>query len=110
MAALINGQDRLALLVETTMTPGQEFIKTWKVKNTGTCAWNVGYQIRWSHGEKLSGQSTALTAAVAPGADAEISVKLKAPEKAGTYNGYWRLFNNNGFAFGERFSVVIVVP
>jgi hypothetical protein len=94
----------------TQMAAGQPFIKSWKVKNTGTCAWGIGYQIRWSHGEKMGGQSTALTAAVQPGAEVEISINLKAPDKTGSYGGYWRLFNNNGYAFGEVFSVIISVP
>ena len=29
----------------TTMTPGQTFTKTWKVFNSGTCAWDVGLQM-----------------------------------------------------------------
>ncbi len=94
----------------TQMTAGQAFVKSWKVKNTGTCAWGTAYQIRWSHGEKLGGQATLLSASVQPGAEVEVSINLTAPDKAGTYGGYWRLFNNNGYAFGERFSVIIVVP
>jgi hypothetical protein len=92
------------------ITAGTAFIKTWKVKNTGTCAWGTAYQIRWSHGEKMSGASTALSAAVQPGETVEVSINLKAPAKAGTYGGYWRLFNNNGYAFGMYYSVIIVVP
>ncbi len=26
------------------VTPGQEFVKTWKIKNTGICTWDEGYQ------------------------------------------------------------------
>jgi len=92
------------------VTAGQAFVKTWKIKNTGTCAWGTAYQIRWSHGEKMGGLATNLSTAVQPGAEVEISINLKAPDKAGTYGGYWRLFNNNGYAFGQRFSVIIVVP
>jgi hypothetical protein len=89
---------------------GQEFIKTWKVKNIGTCTWTTGYRIIFSHGVVMGGMMTDLTAEVAPGAEAEVSVKLKAPLKSGNYSGYWRLANNNGYAFGERFSVIITVP
>jgi hypothetical protein len=94
----------------TVMTAGQEFIKTWKVKNIGTCNWTTGYRVIFSHGEVMGGMTTDLTAEVAPGAEAEVSVKLKAPLKSGNYSGYWRLANNNGYAFGERFSVIITVP
>jgi hypothetical protein len=94
----------------TVMTAGKEFIKTWKVKNTGTCTWTTGYRLIYSYGEKMGGLPTALTAEVAPNADSEIAVKLIAPLKSGTYSGYWRLANNNGYAFGEIFTVVITVP
>jgi hypothetical protein len=92
------------------MTAGQAFIKTWKVKNTGTCSWTTGYSLVYSYGEKMDGAATPLTAVVAPNSDAEIAVNLKAPLKSGTYSGYWRLANNNGYAFGEIFTVVITVP
>lgn len=94
----------------TQMTAGQAFVKTWKVKNTGTCVWKTGYQIIYSYGEKMGGLPTALSAEVQPGAEVEVSVNMNAPTKAGTYSGYWRLANNNGFAFGQIFTVIINVP
>lgn len=95
----------------TQMNPGQEFVKTWKVKNTGSCTWTRGYQVMWSYGDnRMSGQATALTGDVLPGDEVEISLALKAPLTPGTYSGYWILRNNNGFTFGQRLSVVIVVP
>ena len=94
----------------TQMTPGQAFVKTWKVKNTGTCTWKTGYQIIYAYNDKMGGLPTALSAEVQPGAEVEISINLTAPTKAGTYSGYWRLANNNGFAFGQIFTVIIIVP
>jgi hypothetical protein len=98
----------------TEMTPGQEFVKTWKVKNTGACSWKTNYLLVFGYGNpaidgKMSGQNIALTAEVLPGAEAEISVNLKAPTAIGTYTGNWRLQNNNGFNFGDPLIVVIVV-
>lgn len=94
----------------TQMTAGQDFIKTWKVKNIGTCTWNAGYQIIFAYGERMGGQAVALPADVPPNTEVELSLNLKAPATAGTYSGYWRLSNNNGFAFGQTLTVVIVVP
>jgi len=92
------------------MTAGAAFVKTWKVKNTGTCTWTTGYQIIFAYNEKMGGLPTALSTEVQPGAEVEVSVNLVAPTKPGNYSGYWRLSNNNGFAFGQFLSVVIVVP
>ncbi len=95
----------------TQINPGQEFVKTWKVKNTGTCTWTRGYQIMWSYGDnRMGGQATALTSDVLPGQEVDISLTLKAPLASGTYSGYWVLRNNNGFTFGQRLSVIITVP
>jgi hypothetical protein len=93
----------------TVMTAGQEFIKTWKVKNIGSCTWTTGYNIAFAYGEKLGGQDTALTAEVLPNTEAEISLTLKAPPTVGTYKSFWHLANNNGSAFGPFLSVVILV-
>lgn len=96
----------------SAMSPGQEFVKTWKVKNTGACSWKTNYVIVYGWGDpegQMSGQSTALTAEVLPNAEGEISINLKAPTPLGTYHGYWRLSNNNGYTFGTPLSVVIVV-
>lgn len=94
----------------TQLNAGEEFVKTWKVKNTGSCTWTTTYQLILSHGDAMSGQSTYLKIEVLPDVEAEISINLKAPTKPGTYYGYWRLRSNNGVNFGERLSVVIVVP
>jgi hypothetical protein len=93
----------------TEFAPGAEFVKTWKVKNTGSCTWKNGYTIIYAYGEKMSGQTTALTVEVLPNAEAEISINLKAPAQVGTYSGYWRLSSNNNYPFGTMLTVVIVV-
>ncbi|MEJ2448429.1 MAG: NBR1-Ig-like domain-containing protein [Anaerolineales bacterium] len=35
-----------------------------------------------------------------PGASIDVSVELRAPEEAGTYQGNWGIKNTNGLAFG----------
>lgn len=93
------------------MNPGQEFVKTWRVRNTGTCTWTRGYQIMWAYGDnRMGGQATALPGDVLPGAEVDISLTLKAPLTSGTYSGYWILRNNNGYTFGKPLFVIITVP
>lgn len=94
----------------TQIDPGKVFVKSWKVKNIGSCNWTRTYTIRYGYGDRMSGQDTYLTAEVLPNQEAEISIELTAPTKPGTYRSYWRLFNNNGYSFGEYFSVIIIVP
>lgn len=94
----------------TVMTAGQDFVKTWRIKNTGTCTWGTGYKLTFAYGEKLGGVDTNLTAQVLPGNEVEISIGMKAPSKTGNFSGYWRMANNNGITFGQRVSVIIIVP
>lgn len=94
----------------TQITGGQKFVKTWKVRNTGSCGWTTAYTLRYGYGDRLSGRDTYLRTAVLPGEEAEISIELTAPLTPGTYRGYWVLFDNNAFSFGQYLSVIITVP
>lgn len=97
----------------TVMSPGQEFVKTWKIKNTGACTWGEGYKLIYSYGDKMSGAAQALTAAIAPGQEVEVSVSFKAPDLPGSYQSFWTLQNPKGVAFqgneGKVLYVLIVV-
>jgi next-to-BRCA1 protein 1 len=93
----------------TAMTPGQDFLKTWKIKNTGACSWGAGYTVVYGYGEKMGGAPAALTTTVVPGQEVEVSVQFKSPAKPGEYKSWWRMANARGSAFGKFFSVWIIV-
>lgn len=93
----------------TEMTPGQDFVKTWRIKNTGTCTWGSGYSVIFSFGEKMSGVAEPLATAVAPNEEVEISVRFKAPQDVGQYASTWRMANASNSPFGKTFYVLIVV-
>ena len=94
----------------THMGPGQAFVKTWRVKNIGTCTWKTTYHVSYGFGEKFGGLPTALSAEVLPGQETEISVNLTTPQKAGNYFANWKLTNASGIFFGQGLTVAIVVP
>jgi hypothetical protein len=93
----------------TEMAPGQDFVKTWKIRNTGSCTWGTGYSVIFAYGEKMSGIAEPVTGAVAPGEEVEISVRFKAPENTGEYSTYWRMANASSIPFGENIFMLIVV-
>jgi len=93
----------------TQMTPGQDFVKTWKVRNTGSCTWGTGYTLIHGYDEKLDGVAEPLTNAVAPGEEVEVSVRFRASSNTGEHRSYWRMQNATGSAFGEFLYVAIVV-
>lgn len=93
----------------TSMTPGQKFTKTWRVRNNGTCAWEAGFKFNFTGGEAMGGSSISLQSAVAVGAETELTVQLTAPNTNGTYRGNWRMTNAAGTYFGDEVYVLIKV-
>jgi len=94
----------------TVMSPGQDFIKTWRVRNNGICEWGAGYVLSYAgYSEQMSGQFVALTDVVQSGEEVEVSVQFKAPAQAGTYLSAWQMRNPAGVTFEEIIFVKIVV-
>jgi hypothetical protein len=93
----------------TQMSPGQDFVKTWKIRNTGSCTWGTGYAPIFAYGEKMGGIAEPLTGAVAPGEEVEISVRFKAPTNTGEFSSTWRMANASNIPLGENVFVLIVV-
>lgn len=94
----------------SVMTPGQEFLKTWKVRNTGDCTWGAGYTLIYGgYNDRMSGVPAALTTTVVPNQEVDVSVQFKAPTTPKEYLSAWRMANPNGYAFGQFFFVKIIV-
>lgn len=60
-------------------------------------------------GDVLGGSDTEIEKVIDPGGSVKISVTLTAPEKEGTYTGYWMLADAGGNAFGNEVYVRIIV-
>lgn len=100
----------VTILDGTQMTPGQEFVKTWKIKNTGICAWGDGYGLIYAgYADDMDGQAVPLGTLVEVGQEVEVSVNFKAPTKVGEYTSAWQMANANGFPFGKAIFVKIIV-
>jgi hypothetical protein len=93
----------------TNMSPGQDFTKTWRVKNSGSCPWGAGYKLIYSYGDKMSGQAQPLTQVVQPGQEVEISVQFTTPNTANQYVSAWQMSNPKGTTFGPAIFVKIIV-
>ena len=94
----------------TQMAPGQTFTKTWKVKNTGSCAWDAGFKFAFVGGEAMNGATYTLPSSVAANAEIDISVPMVAPtNKTGSLRGNWRMQTAGGTYFGDEVYVLIVL-
>lgn len=95
---------------DTAFVAGDTFTKTWRLKNIGTCTWNSNYKLVFFEGDKMNGPSEKnLTQNVAPGEQVDISVDLKAPASAGTYDAIWKVKDDDGAFFVNYITVKIKV-
>ena len=84
-----------------TYAPGATFVKTWRLKNIGTCTWTTAYSLVFVSGDKLGAPSAVnLPSNVAPGGTVDVSVNMTAPSAGGHYVGYWQLRNASSVLFG----------
>jgi hypothetical protein len=97
----------LAQLVSETVpdldykAPGTAFVKTWTLKNIGTCTWGAGYALAFDSGEQMGGAaSVPLTVSVPPNSQITLSVNLTAPTTSGQYKGNWKLQTPQNTKFG----------
>lgn len=89
----------------STVFPGSEVTKTWRIRNDGQVAWPEGVVLTFSSGDLLAASQNDLTSAVAalkPGDEADISVRLTIPEATGRHVTYFRLRTKEGNIFGQR--------
>jgi hypothetical protein len=96
----------------TPMSPGQEFVKTWRIRNTGICTWNTSYKAIFSYSSPpnvtMNAQPIPLDRLIAPGEEVEVSVQFTAPSTPGRYVGYWQMVNGQGIPFGKKDYILIV--
>lgn len=95
---------------DTSMAPGQDFVKTWRVRNAGSCPWGAGYGLVYAnYSNEMSGQPQPLTEVVQPGQEVEVSVQFTAPNEAGNYLSAWQMANPAGVTFEDIIFVRIIV-
>jgi|GEM_PF-2942158 len=92
----------------TVMTPGQAFIKSWEIENSGEVPWPQGTELRRVEGPAMGPIESVTLNERAVGERAEVSVDLEAPADPGTHRSYWQLCLGDA-CFGGRFFVEIVV-
>jgi Ig-like domain from next to BRCA1 gene len=92
----------------TVLAPSSPFVKTWRVKNNGTCNWE-NYQLIFATGEQMGGPASVNINNTPPNGTVDVTVNLIAPTAPGEHKGGWRFKASNGSVFGGV-TVVISVP
>lgn len=100
------GQDNASFVEDITIpdgtgaAPGVQFEKIWRIKNTGKSTWTTAFSLVPIEGERMgSPDSIAMPNEVRPGEVVDITVKLTAPAKPGSYQTFFRLRNADGQYF-----------
>jgi hypothetical protein len=86
------------------IAPNAPFIKIWRVRNDGNCAWGPGYALHtltFLGGTPMGAQQAMeFPQVVQPGETTEISVPLMSPGLPGTYRAEWKLRADSGQLVG----------
>ena len=91
----------LSIPDDTQFAPEEEFTKSWRIRNSGTCPWTTEYTLIYLGGDDIPGPtSVPLPKSVAPGQPVDVNVTFTAPTELGTYREDWIMRDANGAAFG----------
>ena len=94
---------------DTVMSPGKQFVKTWRIKNTGTTTWGPRFKLEFIDGIPMTNKISQPLPVAPPGAETAISLSLTAPTKKGTHFSDWKMKDERGVLFGEILFLRIVV-
>ncbi len=86
------------------MLPNTQFIKTWRVQNTGTCSWGPGsglQNLQFVGGNPLGAPNLVpIPNAIPAGTTADLSIQMTAPAQPGSYKSNWKLRADDGTLIG----------
>lgn len=101
------GEDRAEFISDVTIPDytevetGEDIVKTWRIRNSGTTTWTTDYIIEFEKGEKLGAPTQIkLPKSVRPNEFIDISIEFTVPNSAGEYSSYWILKNEDGQRVG----------
>jgi hypothetical protein len=93
----------------THLDKGEGFVKTWRVRNSGTCAWPEDTQLVFISGNQMGAPDGMTVGTLAAGETAEIAIDMIAPEADDSFQGTWRFVTGGEEVFGTRLTVIIQV-
>jgi len=104
-SAIFTGQN---IANGTVFMPGQSFVQTWHIANTGRTTWR-GYILSFISGASMNAPLDVNVPETPPGGTADVSVPMIAPLSPGEPTGIWQLQNNQGTAISGYARMIIRV-
>ena len=93
----------------SSVQPGAQVDKRWRLENSGSCNWDEHYHLRLIAGPSLGVPSEQALYPARSGTHAVIRMLMTAPAEPGTYHSAWRAYNPKDEPFGDIFFIEIVV-
>jgi hypothetical protein len=90
----------------TAFGPNEGFIKTWRVRNAGTCDW-AGYRAVFADGDSMGAVDGPLPDTPA-GQEVQVSIEMTSPDRPGDYRGDWQVRSPDGANLGTLTCVITV--
>jgi hypothetical protein len=91
----------------TLFEKGEEFVKTWRMRNSGTEDWPADTVMVFASGSELAKVKEVEVGAVKAGDNVEISVEMQAPDENGSFRSVWQL-QVNGKSIGGGGAYVLI--
>jgi len=96
-----------------TEKAGTDIQKIWKIRNTGSCTWDDGYElVKIAGSPDLGNESFKFVKSsdfVITNQAIDIGIWLDVPCAVGKYESHYRMRNDQGYYFGTILSVYLVV-
>jgi len=93
----------------TKFDPGDSFVKSWTLRNAGTCEWTTSSRMVFEEGDQMDGpDSVYLTHKVPPGNTYTVEIPMTAPSSDGDYTGVWRFKAANDTKMGKYWVKITV--
>ena len=86
----------------TNFNPGEKFVKTWRISNTGSCTWNMRYVLVFLKGAQMSAPYSIPLTETPPGSTLDVSLDMVAPAQDGAFTGTYQFQSPSGGHFGVK--------
>lgn len=94
----------------TVIQAQESFDKIWRLRNTGSTAWNPGYELAFKGDGQFGAPESLPLPPALPGQEVDVSIQMKAPAAPGLHRSTWQPRNLQGTFFGDLFFAEIRVP
>ena len=85
----------------SVFSPGATITKTWRIRNSGTCAWTPQYALVFVNGDLMNAPNEVpFTSYVDPGNAVDLTVTFTAPAQEGAFQSQWLIRSADASRFG----------